>query len=426
MNKFFLLVLVISVGLYGATKSKEQKSVAISQPIEISDEAYILAALDAQMRQKNDVAAGYFDTLYSKTGRKEYLYQSLRMVEKSNDIEKLTRLTQTALVVHPEDQTLHRFAIIALLKSGKYSQAAQESSTLSEQTKSAADYALNAEALLKLGNFQGGYSALKKGYDLTHDEEMADRIALILYAHLGQKKEAIAFLKEHIGEDGNSKVLGKRLGSFYADSGEFDDAALMYEQTYDLTSDPLIAQEAIKIYAYQQNIVKLNVILEKTGINDPLLLELYIRNKQFDKASELAKKLYKQDQNPLYLAQSSVFAYEASANKNDPLLLSEVVDGLKQVNSEIESPLYANYLGYLMIDHDIDVDGGMVYVKKALVAQPESPFYIDSLAWGHYKKGECAEALRLMKQVESMIGTEEQEVKDHLKAIQMCKTKEKK
>ena len=103
MNKFFLLVLVISVGLYGATKSKEQKSVAISQPIEISDEAYILAALDAQMRQKNDVAAGYFDTLYSKTGRKEYLYQSLRMVEKSNDIEKLTRLTQTALVVHPED-----------------------------------------------------------------------------------------------------------------------------------------------------------------------------------------------------------------------------------------------------------------------------------------------------------------------------------
>ncbi|MDD4855895.1 MAG: hypothetical protein PHU41_08655, partial [Sulfuricurvum sp.] len=163
MNKFFLLVLVISVSLQGATKLKEQKSVAVSQPIEISDEAYILAALDAQMRQKNDVAAGYFDTLYSKTGRKEYLYQSLRMVEKSNDTEKLTRLTQTALVVHPEDQTLLRFGIIALLKSGKYSQAAQESSALSEQTKAAADYALNAEALIKLGNFQGGYSALKKG-----------------------------------------------------------------------------------------------------------------------------------------------------------------------------------------------------------------------------------------------------------------------
>ena len=424
MNKFFVLALMIAMGLQGATK--EQKRSVVNQPIQIEDETYVLAALDAQMRQKNGLAASYFDRLYVKTKRKEYLYQSLRMVEQSNDIDKLTRLTQTALAVNPEDLTLQRFAIIALLKSGKFSQAAQEASILSEQTKAAGDYALNAEALIKLGNFQGGYVALKKGYDLTHDEDLADRIALILYAHLEQKKEAIVFLKEHISAHGNSKVVGKRLGSLYADSGALDDAALIYEQVYDLSLDPLIAQEAIKIYAYQQNMIKLNAILEKSNVNDPLLLELYVRNKQFDKASELAKKLYKQDQNPLYLAQSSVFAYEASTNKNDPILLSEVVDGLKQANSEIESPLYANYLGYLMIDHDIDIDGGMVYVKKALVSQPESPFYLDSLAWGHYKKGECAEALRLMKQVESMIGTEEQEVRDHLKAIQMCKTKEKK
>jgi len=422
MNKFFVLVLMITVSLQGV--AKEQKKSVSNQPIEIEDETYVLAAMDAQIRQKNTLAARYFDTLYSKTGQKEYLYQSLRMVEQSNDIEKLTHLTQVALLAHPEDQTLQRFAIIALLKSGKFSQAAQESSLLSEQTKAASDYALNAEALIKLDNFQGGYVALKKGYDLAHDEDMADRIALIMYAHLDQKKEAIAFLKEHISAHGNSKIIGKRLGSLYADSGALDDAALMYEQVYDLSLDPLIAQEAVKIYAYQQNIMKLNAILEKSNVNDPLLLELYVQNKKFDKASQLAKKLYKKDQNPLYLAQSSVFAYEASANKNDPLLLNEVVDGLKQANSELENPLYSNYLGYLMIDHDLDVDGGMEYVKKALVAQPESPFYLDSLAWGHYKKGECVEALRLMKQVESMIGTDEDEVKQHLKAIEMCKTKE--
>lgn len=424
MNKIFLIVLVMTLGLEGAAKPKQEKNSVL--PIEINNETYVFGALDAQMRQKYDLASSYFETLYGKTGRKEYLYQSLRMVEQSNNTEKLTRLTQSALAANPEDQTLQRFAVIALLKSGKYSQAAQESSTLSEKTKAAGDYALNAEALIKLGNFQGAYVALKKGYELTHDQDMADRMALILYAHLEQKKEAITFLKEHIALYGNSKIIGKRLGSLYADSGELDDAALMYEQTYDLTLDPLIAQEAIKIYAYQQDIAKLNVLLEKSGVNDPLLLDLYVRNKQFDKASELAKKLYKQDQNPLYLAQSSVFAYEASADKNDPILLSAVVDGLKQANSEMDSPLYANYLGYLMIDHDIDIDGGIVYVKKALLAQPESPFYLDSLAWGYYKKGECTEALRLMKQVESMIGTDEQEVKDHLKAIETCKTKEKK
>lgn len=426
MTKFFLLALAVTVGLQGASKPKQLKKSVPAKSIEITNEAYVLGALDAQMRQKSDLAANYFNTLYIKTGQKEYLYQSLRMVEQSNDIEKLAGLTQSALKVHPGDETLRRFAIIALLKSGKYSQAAQESDVLSGQTKAAADYALNAEALIKLGNFQGACGALKKGYDITRNEEMADRIALIMYTQLGQKNEAIIFLKEHISGHGNSRMIGKRLASFYADSGELDEAALIYEQTYDLTNDPLIAQEAIKIYAYQQNIPKLNAILEKSGLNDPALLELYIREKQFSKASELAQKLYKLDQNPLYLAQSAVFAYEAAENKNDPLLLSNVVDGLKRANSEMNSPLYANYLGYLMIDHDIDVDGGIVYVKQALAAQPDSPFYLDSLAWGLYKKGECGEALRLMKQVVSMIGTDEDEVKDHLKAIEKCKTKEKK
>jgi tetratricopeptide (TPR) repeat protein len=290
----------------------------------------------------------------------------------------------------------------------------------------ASDYALSAEAFLKLDEFQNAYSALKKGYALSHDEEMADRLALIQYVHLGEKNEAIEFLKNHIEKYGNSKLLGKRLGSFYGDQGKLDKAAAMFEETYALTSDPLIAQEAIKIYVYQQNFDKLNPLLEKSGANDPMLLELYIRDKKFDKASLLAKKLYKEDQNPLYLAQSSIFSYEASANKSDPILLKEVVDGLKQVNSEIDDPMYLNYLGYLMIEHDLNIAEGMEYVQRALKKQPDSPYYIDSLAWGYYKKGECAQALKLIKQVESMIGSDEQEVKEHIEAIQKCETKEKK
>jgi Tfp pilus assembly protein PilF len=423
MNKIFFLVLVFAVAMHAGAKSKQP--LLNKKPIEISNETYVLAALDAQTRQKSDLASHYYDILYVKSGEKEYLYQSLRMMDMGNDVTKLSRATQEALSKNPQDTTLKRFAVIALLKDGKYSQAAQESLSLSNQTKAASDYLLLADSYLKMSNYQAAYGALKSAHDITYNEDTVERLSLIQYAHLGQKKEAIAFLKEQISVHGNTKVLGKRLGSFYADSGAFDDAALMYEQTYDLSLDPLIAQEAIKVYAYQQNIPKLNAMLEKSGVNDPVLLELYVRDKEFAKASELAKKLYKQDQNPLYLAQSSVFAYEAAANKKDPVLLNEVVEGLKRANSELESPLYLNYLGYLMIDHDIDVDGGMVYIKKALAAQPDSPFYIDSLAWGHYKKGECAEALKLIKQVESKLGSDEDEVRDHLKAIKSCKQKEK-
>lgn len=417
MMKYVLILMTFTLMAHGAAGAKK--------PIEISDETYVLAAMDAQIRQKNDLASHYFKHLYDKTGKKEYLYDSLRMYESIKESAQFSKAIQEALVTYPEDKILLRFRVIFLLKEGKYSEASYESGILSQRTKEASDYLLSAESLLKLGNYQSGYVDLKKAYDITYNEETAERIALIMYTQLDQKEEAIKFLKEHIGVHGNSKLLGKRLGSLYADSGALEDAVQMYEATYELSSDPLIAQEAVRIYVYRQDFQKLSLLLEKSGVNDPLLLELYVRDKQFKKASLLAKKLYKKEANPLYLAQSSVFEYESATDRHDIDLLKRVVEDLKQANEQIQDPVYLNYLGYLMIDHDIGIEEGMVYVQKALEKQPDSAFYIDSLAWGKYKLGECAEALRLIRQVEAMVGTDEQEVKDHIKAIEKCKTKEK-
>lgn len=416
MIKYVLIVMAFSLMVQGVAGTKK--------PIEISDEAYILAAMDAQVRQKHEVASRYFKHLYEKTGKKEFLYDSLRMYESLSDTAVFANAAQEALSHSPQDKTLLRFNLIALLKAGKYSEASLEALKLSRETKESTDYLLGAEALIKLGQYENGYSELKKAYEIGFDNETAERMALLMYTQLGKKEEAIHFLQEHISAHGNSKVIGKRLGSLYADSGALDDASQVYEATYDLSTDPMIAQEVARIYIYQQNFLKLKVILEKSGVNDPLLLELYARDKEFKKASKLARTLYKREANPLYLAQSSVFEYEAASDHNDSKLLKEVIEGLTQANNEIDDPVYLNYLGYLMIDHDLNIHEGMEYVKKALVKQPDSAFYLDSLAWGNYKLGECAEAMRLMKQVESMIGTDEQEVKDHLKAIQQCKTKE--
>ncbi|MBV5321421.1 MAG: hypothetical protein JZU62_07025 [Sulfuricurvum sp.] len=398
--------------------------IAVQNP-NILEDTFALYALDAQVRQKPTQAAGFFAELYKQTSKKEYLYQSLRMLEQSNDLKSLSKQIAVELKKFPEDEILKRYEIIVLLKEGNFGEASQKALVLSEKNQKAPDHLLYAETRLKLGDYSGALSALKKGYALNYDETTAERIALIQYAQQGEKREAIQFLKDHIGTQGNSQALGKRLGSLYADSGALDDAALIYEQTFDDFKDPAAAEEAMKIYLYQKDFSKMTTLLEKSQLNDPLLLDLYVRVKEFDKASALAQKLYEREDNPLYLAQSSVFRYEGAANRNDPKIIEGVIEGLKKANKELEEPLYLNYLGYLMIDHDLNVSEGMQYVRKALEKQPDSPFYIDSLAWGHYKLNECVEALRLMKRVESMIGTDEQEVKDHLNAIEKCKTKEK-
>jgi len=416
-----MIKLICTLVLIASVASASAKSAIKTSLLE---DTFALYALDAQMRQKYYMASEYFSELYKQTSKKEYLYQSLRMLEQSNDTKRLTQSTAAALKKMPQDETLKRFEIIALLKSGSFAEGSQKALLLSEATKEAPDYLLYAESRLKLSDYAGAVAALKKAYAITFDESTAERIALIEYTQLGEKEQAVVFLKEHIGTQGNSTKIGKRLASFYADQGKFDDAAAMYEQTYDAFGDSSAAEEAIKVYAYQQNLSKMTLLLEKSHINDLVLLDLYVKTKQFSQASVLARALYEKEDNPLYLAQSAVFKYEGASNQKDPAMIASVIEGLKKANTDLEEPLYLNYLGYLMIDHDVNVTEGMEYVRRALEKQPDSPFYIDSLAWGNYKLGKCSEALRLIKQVESMIGTDEQEVRDHLKAIEECKIKE--
>jgi len=78
-----------------------------------------------------------------------------------------------------------------------------------------------------------------------------------------------------------------------------------------------------------------------------------------------------------------------------------------------------------LIDHDRNISKGIVYVKRALEVEPDSGYFIDSLAWGYYKEGRCEDAMKLMDRVVEALGKDDPEVKAHLKAIKSCIKKEK-
>jgi len=71
------------------------------------------------------------------------------------------------------------------------------------------------------------------------------------------------------------------------------------------------------------------------------------------------------------------------------------------------------------------VKGGIELVKKALKVEPDSAFYIDSLAWGHYKLGECEKAYEEMKKVIEKLGSEDKEIKTHWEKIEKCRSRKK-
>ncbi len=211
MIKVFILFIFSFSILHAAPKT-----IQIGHMLE---DTFSLYALDAQVHQKYYRASGFFGELYKQTSKKEYLYQSLRMLEQANDIKALSKQTAAELKKSPDDEILRRFEIIVLIKGGNFGEASQKALLLSEKNQNAPDYLLYAESRLKLSDYSGAVEALKKAYALDYDETTAERIALIQYAQLGEKSEAISFLKDHIGAHGNSQILGKRLGSLYADSG---------------------------------------------------------------------------------------------------------------------------------------------------------------------------------------------------------------
>ena len=92
----------------------------------------------------------------------------------------------------------------------------------------------------------------------------------------------------------------------------------------------------------------------------------------------------------------------------------------KALAGGIDDSIYLNYYGYTLIDKNIDIKKGMKIISDALVQQPDNTYYLDSLAWGHYKEKQCKKAYKMMKKVVDMEGLDEPEIAEHWDAIQKC------
>jgi len=161
--------------------------------------------------------------------------------------------------------------------------------------------------------------------------------------------------------------------------------------------------------------------LEESEGNNDILYDLYKKEKEFKKAIKLANKFYKDTQNPKWLAELAILTYEDAEDKNSKKILKkfrELFD--KAITLGVDDSIYLNYYGYTLIDKNIDIDRGIKMIKNALKQQPKNSYYLDSIAWGYFKKLECQKAYKIMKQVIDKEGTKEIEIKEHWENIKEC------
>ncbi len=387
MSKIVYTLIALMVVVFFNACSTLHAGMTPNQKSFVAEDAYIMYALRAEELKDSKSALHFFDILYKKSGKKEYLYRALShqiaLKEYHKVLQRIKEATQGSL----EDLELIRFKAIALYQLKKYKLALKEFAFI---------------------------------YGKTYDEKILDKMSVILFVNLHQQAQAIAKLETHSRIRGCSELICKRLIGLYASAQNLDGILSTYLRMYEKKNDEAIAKKIIEIYGYQKAYQPMIAFLEKYKIEPETLLELYSVTKNYTKAYKLAAKLYKKSGNINYLGQSAVFEYESADKKSDAKVLQNVVQKLETVVSKEQNPLYENYLGYVLIDHEIDVKKGMQHIENVLRVKPDSAYYLDSLAWGYYKLDQCQQAKKIIDRVVTLKGGDDPEVLKHVKMINQC------
>lgn len=88
-------------------------------------------------------------------------------------------------------------------------------------------------------------------------------------------------------------------------------------------------------------------------------------------------------------------------------------DFLKALELNPDQPAVLNYLGYSWIDQDMHLEPALEMIEKAVAAQPQDGYVVDSLGWAFYKLGRIDEAVKTLEQA-VLLRPNDAEINDHL------------
>jgi pentatricopeptide repeat protein len=399
-----------------------------SLPEATDEDTLIMRAILREDAGDYNASRHLYERLFTLTGKKEYLIREAQdaLASKQNIARSIANLTRW-VTEHPTDHDKQLYLVLA----GLYIQndALREADEIVDTYLTQGD--VETEALqefgslkIQLGEYEDALKLLKQAYEQSPDEETATDIAAVYVVNLKQPEKAIAFLEHHLQNHPNASVgFYFRLIELYAKAGRIDKVLALYKQLYRRDPQNYFLQKIIEISLYLKDTDGLIRFLEETKGNESLLYSIYKEYGLFDKAIDLARRMYGQTHDPKWVAEEAILTYEKADRKHHvtPEVLERMSALFEQAFAEgVAEPVYLNYYGYTLIDHDMQIDKGIGLVRRALGADPNNIYYLDSLAWGLYKKGQCQNAYKLIRRVVAKDSRKEPEILDHYRAIKAC------
>lgn len=319
---------------------------------------------------------------------------------------------------------------------------------------------LKGKAYYLIELYKNAELALEKSIEINPNNIEALRLLAEVYVLNGRLKKASKLYEQLMKSGIISMDLVIKLIRIYMATEQYDKALSFAERIYSVHPDEEIKNILAFIYLKTGQTEKAKELLKSEPDFTPLIIGLLCKENKLEKAkhaSEIylntledlknllsliydlgtfkcadeivkvgAKKFYNKDEfyyiiGRFYLEVENYELSEAFAKSaislNDKnatywFLLGSIKEKQedfknainylsKAIELESDNPTMLNYYGYTLIAGNIDIDKGIALVKKALEKDPENSAYLDSLAWGYYKKGNLKEALEIQEKVYS-------------------------
>lgn len=367
----------------------------------------------------------FYGLLYDVTKKEEYLLKELNTAHQAGILSKNLDDLKAYIERNPNNVQAQRLLLSFYLKSKEFNKAKEVGNRLTKSSEQAVDFELAANPYIFTGEYKKSLTYLQEAYEKTLNEDVLLKIVTIQINYLQDIDAAIESLETHRVKQGCSEKVCLQLIGIYSQQRKAEKLVPIYKELYSSTKKEVYSEKIIESYLINQDLDSAVAYLENSTNNHALLYSLYMEQKAYLKANTLAKSLLNTTKDPKWYAESGISLYESLSNKDDKVELKKVSDAFEKAFEMGEkNPIYLNYYGYTLIDKELDIQKGLRAVEKALKEEPENTYFLDSLAWGHFKLNNCEKAYPAMKKVVEVEGLNEAEIIQHWDAInKKCKQK---
>jgi tetratricopeptide (TPR) repeat protein len=240
-----------------------------------------------------------------------------------------------------------------------------------------------AEALAAIERFQIA--------DSKKDSSFYDTLKIPILLRLKEYDKAIALAKDATNvSDSNQHFLAVlTLIDCYQNAGRFDDAIKL------ITSEETkLAQNSVLLVSLRQQFARTLQLARRFKEAEQYILE------QIKTCTDDVRNQWQQWLISLYFAENKT---------------SQAIDMLESILTIQPNLAWANNsLGYSLADRNTDLSRAETLIRKALMDDPGSIAYLDSLAWVKYRQGRYTEAYRYAKMAQRGMNQPDPVIYDHL------------